>query len=129
MRGPKMLGAIILLLAWAIHCNSDSGTSPSFPQPVVVKATTLPKPLPATVYLLRGEQARNAAERVLKELLAIGLTITEAWESYESMCMRIYDPPELAVRLSREDSRILKFGFVQARQLDGCYATWKYYRF
>ena len=119
---------VVLLTIFIVSC-SDPGNGPVLSTSGIVGYSQLPSPLPPNVYQLRSTRLEEGAEPVLRELLADGFKVKEAWKSHETLCMSvIYEPPQLLVLLESPDTRIEGRGFVLLHgAADPCYETWEHF--
>lgn len=119
---------VVLLTIFIVSC-SDPGNGPVLSASGIVGYSQLPSPLPPNVYQLRSARLEEGAGPVLRELLADGFKVKEAWKSHETRCVYvIYEPPQLLVLLEGLDTRIEGRGFVLLHgAADPCYETWKHF--
>ena len=121
--------AAIAIIGTAAGCTNDPADTSALPSPTVVERQQVPQASPDTLFVLTLQPPVRSAAPALEDLLAHGVDVAEAWESGESQCMRIFDTPQLLVRLRSPDYRMRSFGFVPNGTIDGCFFTWRYYRF
>ena len=79
----------VVLLTIIVSCG-DPGNGPVLSTSGIVVYSQLPSPLPLNVYQLRSARFEEGAEPVLRELLADGFKVKEAWKSHETRCMYVH---------------------------------------
>jgi hypothetical protein len=92
----------------------------------VVAASAMPAFPGGELYLWSAHGPGVSADSMLAALRGAGVEISETWVPGESQCMRMFDPPQVLVRVTSGGDRCAALEFARDGVLDPCYVTWRH---